>query len=322
MVKIETEITFNENQLKSIKIIRSDDIQSDNIKPSFNKILSTSKLNIQPSIKSSFIHRFQPEFVFATTEEYQCGVKDEDQHVELYDGSLGVAKDFVNSHQSPVGQIQWNDNLNENYKNPGNVSGIRWGSGTLISKDLFITAGHCFYNQPTGWDVPLSNNNESISSQEIAKNMHINFNHQFDPSGHLRQSTKFAILELLEYEYKYQDGLDYAIVKVDGNPGEAYGFTKLSSNVQVNDEICIIGHPSGDPKKINAGLATFIGDDRIGYNDIDTYSGSSGAGILHSPSGKLVGVHTNGGCGRAIGYNYGFEMSSLQKKSPTLESLI
>jgi hypothetical protein len=74
--------------------------------------------------------------------ESQCGAADDSQPVEQYDGTLGVTTAFVNNNQRPVGQLQWNDNLASIYTNPGNVSGVRWCTGTLITNDLFLTAGH------------------------------------------------------------------------------------------------------------------------------------------------------------------------------------
>jgi Trypsin len=76
--------------------------------------------------------------------ESQCGATDDSQPVEQYDGTLGVTTAFVNAHQAPVGQLQWNDNLAAIYTNPGNVSGVRWCTGALVANDLFLTAGHCF----------------------------------------------------------------------------------------------------------------------------------------------------------------------------------
>ena len=34
----------------------------------------------------------------------------------------------------------------------------------------------------------------------------------------------------------------------------------------------------------------------ISYSDIDTLGGNSGSGILRASDGRLVGIHTNGGC--------------------------
>ena len=61
-----------------------------------------------------------------------CGAADDSQPVEQNAGNLGVSTAFVNSHQGPVAQVQWNNNLASIYTDPGNVSGVRWGSGTMI----------------------------------------------------------------------------------------------------------------------------------------------------------------------------------------------
>ena len=66
---------------------------------------------------------------------------------------------------------------------------VRWCSGTMISEDLYLSAGHCFdsVNEPDGWQVPKTNGtNDPIQPKEIARNMHVNFNYQVDPNGALR----------------------------------------------------------------------------------------------------------------------------------------
>jgi hypothetical protein len=66
---------------------------------------------------------------YAAILESICGATDDSQPVEQYDGSLGVTVAFVAAHQSAACQVQWNSNLAAIYTNPGNVSGVRWGSG-------------------------------------------------------------------------------------------------------------------------------------------------------------------------------------------------
>lgn len=74
----------------------------------------------------------------------QCGSDWDMQHVESYDGSLGVTRDFVDYHERFVGQLHWNNDLASKYDDPGNVNDVRWCTGTMISDDLMLTAGHCF----------------------------------------------------------------------------------------------------------------------------------------------------------------------------------
>jgi V8-like Glu-specific endopeptidase len=250
-----------------------------------------------------------------------CGTVDDSQPVEQYNGTLGVTTAFVAAHQRPAGQVQWNANLASIFTNPGNVSGVRWGSGTLITNDLFLTAGHLFDRTADGWTLPTVNGTSTvISSTDIALNMHVNFDYQVDPSGTLRAEQRFAITALVEYRL---GGMDFAICRLAGNPGSTFGTTQVSqTDAVVGDMLAIIGHPAGMPKRIEAGPATSFGTTTILYNDIDTLGGNSGSGILHGPSGRLVGIHTNGGCNSSgTGSNLGQRITSVRAASPTLQSL-
>jgi len=250
-----------------------------------------------------------------------CGVADDSQPVEQYDGTLGVTQGFVNDHQLPAVQVQWNDNLASVFTNPGNVNGVRWGSATMIAADLLLTCGHLFDQDPNGWVIPRQNGtNQPISPQDVALNMHINFQYQVDSSGTLRAEQRFAITQLIEYRL---GGLDMAVCRIAGNPGTTYGWTEVSTtDAAVNDMLAIIGHPAGQPKRIEAGPTTSVSNNTIRYNDIDTLGGNSGSGILQASTGRLVGVHTNGGCNvQGTGTNSGTAIASIRAVSPTLQAL-
>lgn len=255
-----------------------------------------------------------------------CGVADDSQPVEQYDGTLGVTTAFVAAHQAAACQVQWNDNLAAIYTNPGNVSGVRWGSGTMITDDIFLTCGHLFDQTGGGWNRPRQNGTTNIiSPQEIAKNMRLNFNFQVDAAGNMRAEQSFPILELLEYRL---GGLDMAICRIGGNPGATFGRAAFSAtDASQGDMICIIGHPAGQPKRIEAGPTTAITGNLIEYNDIDTLGGNSGSGILRASDGRLVGIHTNGGCNAASpgpggGNNFGQRIAAVIAVSPTLQALL
>lgn len=265
----------------------------------------------------------QPEgaLTYGMILESQCGSTDDSQDVEPYDGTLGVSTAFVNDHESPVGQLQWNDNLAAIYDNPGNVSGVRWGSGTMISDDLFLTAGHCLDQTSPYWQRPRKNGTtDIIDPDEIATNMHVNFNYQYDPNGNLRPGQSFPVTALVEYRL---GGLDFAIVRVGGNPGQTYGVTEVSSvDPPVNEMVCIIGHPAGFPKRIEAGPVHGYHGDYMEYDDIDTLGGNSGSGMLRASDGSIVAVHTLGGCTTSgQGYNSGVRISSIRTNSPTISAL-
>jgi V8-like Glu-specific endopeptidase len=222
--------------------------------------------------------------------ESQCGAANESQDVESYDGTLGVSVAFVAAHQRPVGQTM-----------RGNR---RSCSGTLIGHDLFITAGHCFDANPN-------------------PQTQVTFNFQNDPAGNPRTEERFPIVGVLEHRL---GGLDYEIIRLGNNPGGTFGFALVSgADAGVGDLVAIIGHPATVPKQIEAGPVLALDGNQIRYNQTDTLPGNSGSGILHAGSGRLVGVHTNGGCAGTdpeTGFNLGMRVSSLVAASPILSGLV
>jgi V8-like Glu-specific endopeptidase len=254
--------------------------------------------------------------------ESQCGATDDSEPVEQYQGDLGVTKAFVAAHQRSIGQLQWNDDLADNYTSPGNVSDARWCSGTMIGPNQFLTAGHCFDREADGWRLPnVNGTSEVIPSSEIATRMHVNFEYQVDPTGVLRGEHRVAVKSLIEHRL---GGLDFAILELAGAPGDTFGIERLApSDAGVGTTIAIIGHPAGVPKRIEAGTVLAFDGDRIEYDDIDTLGGNSGSSILRSPDGAIVGVHTNGGCTQgADGANSGMRISRLLEASPVLRTVV
>ena len=255
-----------------------------------------------------------------------CGAVDESQDVEFYDGSLGVSVEFVRSFSPPVGQLQWLDDLNERFNgpndSPGNVSGVRWGSGCLIDVNLFMTAGHCFDRTGGGWDRP-KRNGTLITEDEIAKLMKVNFNFQVDAeTKQLREEDSYPVVGLHEFRL---GNLDYAIVQLGKNakgeiPGKKFGRLIVAANDLITNGavLCLIQHPNGKPKMIEAGPLLTNVNGTITYDSIDTLGGSSGSALLNAVTGEVVGVHTNGGCTAFSGANFGVAIGAIRKFSSIL----
>jgi V8-like Glu-specific endopeptidase len=263
-----------------------------------------------------------------SSHETPCGHTDDSQDVEKYDGTLGVTKDFVNQFSPPVGQLQWQENLADLFskegESPGNVEGKRWCTGCLIEGDKFLTAGHCFDQTGGGWQRP-SRGNKVISPEEIATLMHVNFNFQIDPTTDKpRPDDRFPIINLLEYR---EDQVDYAIIQLGRNeagesPSGKYGTLNLSPQdlTHIGSMLCVIQHPNGNPKKIEAGPLIDHKKGQLFYDDIDTQGGSSGSPILAEKNGNVVGVHTNGGCSEFSGANVGVSIGAIRGASKLLDS--
>ena len=216
-----------------------------------------------------------------TPEETQCGPTWDLQDVEQYDGTLGVSLAWVQRHEGAVAY----------QLNPG-------CSGTMISDDLFISAGHCEY---VVGDV-------------------IRFNYQDDPSGNPRATRDFTVSAIVEQEWT--ENWDYAIVRLNGNPGRIFGYARLADRDEdVGDNVVIIGHPAGVPKALHAGpVLDYASGEGANWfrHQVDTTGGSSGAGVL-SEDGYLVGVHTNAGCDPG---NSAMRITRLIAHSPTLKGVL
>jgi hypothetical protein len=247
-----------------------------------------------------------------------CGTTTDWQDVESYDGTLGPTIGFVDAHQGAVGQVRWNNNLAGIFNDAGNVSDVRWCTGTLLTNNLFITAGHCFdvqENDGRGWDAPIDNvTGQTITSAQHATNMHVEFNYQRDVNGVLQAATSFDITSLVEYRL---GGLDYAILQLAGNPNSQFPSASLSASIPGQGaQLTIIQHPRGIPKVIEAGQ--YDGVEQSGglagymrYVNLDTDGGSSGSGVVND-LGQLIGVHTNGGCSSTGGANHGVLNSDIE----------
>ncbi len=217
--------------------------------------------------------------------ESTCGASWDLQDVESYNGALGTPTYFVAQHERRVG-----------------FHATIGCTGTLISDDLFISAGHCTYSVG---DV-------------------VRFDFQNDAAGTARTTRDFTVGAIVEQEWT--STWDYAIVRLNGNPGREFGHASIAAvDPPAGSQVTIIQHPALQRKQIHAGPVLDYSSAQ-GTNwfrhQVDTTGGSSGSGVLNA-DGQLVGIHTNAGCsmGTPIEGNSAMRMSQLVPHSPTLQAL-
>lgn len=216
-------------------------------------------------------------------EESLCGPRDL-QHVNSYNGRLGVSQTYVKKYKGAVGALS----------SKNTPTGSKYCTGTLIGSDLFLTASHCVSQKTVGHYVAFRYERKAGSTA-------------------LETQEFFKINALVEEGAK--KGIDYAIVRLERSAA-AYGVTKMRPQDPKNSAVlAIIQHPSGEPKQIEAGKLQGLSGNYLRYADIDTLPGSSGSGVLDA-EGYLVGVHTNGGCTSGTsGANSGVRLSQAAKVS-------
>jgi hypothetical protein len=97
-------------------------------------------------------------------------------------------------------------------------------------------------------------------------------------------------------------GDDWTVVAVDGNPRAKHGYLNLvRAEPKAKDEVIIVQHPSGGPKKIalSHNVVAYVDAKRVQYLT-DTEEGSSGSPVFDS-EWRIVALHHKGGLLREPG---------------------
>lgn len=213
--------------------------------------------------------------VYANLEIFHtCGVDDK-VFVGDYDDRFEVSYDWVMEHKDPVVEIEG-------------------CTGTLITENLVITAGHC---------------------HQVKEGTEVKFFYENGDTPDVYQVKK--VLESDRYP-------DYKIVSITGNPGVTPQKIDCGAtdDLQKGDEVYIIGHPRRKPKMISAGALKMLTQSSLGYL-ADTSNGTSGAGVLNR-DGFLIGIHAWGSCldkENYRGYNGGNLIKRILKDSPILQRI-
>ena len=155
-------------------------------------------------------------------------------------------------------------------------------SGTLIDRDLVLTAGHC------------------INAVSCATTSFV-FDYYYEAPGQLATITADSVYhcdEIVAHENVFT-GLDYAVVRLDRpvTPDRQPVEVRLVDvPMEPAAPVVVAGFPNGIPMKITDGGR--VTDPRADQRDwfeanIDAFGGNSGSGVF-TPEGELVGIVVRG----------------------------
>jgi outer membrane protein OmpA-like peptidoglycan-associated protein len=123
---------------------------------------------------------------------------------------------------------------------------------------------------------------------------------------------------------EFDTQLDYAVLRVSGDPGRKYSFAPLIvRNPRDNESLFVFHHPSAIPLRLTR---SYCRTTRTGAlrgiqirHKCDTQPGSSGAPMFELKDQALAGIHTEGGLtSDASSYNQGVSMAAIIDHSKIL----
>ncbi len=198
-----------------------------------------------------------------------------------------------------------------------------------VTDRLFLTAGHCF-EFGSAFDLPKVKG-KPLSKEATAQMMNLYFNYQINENGDdPNLENAIAIDSIYFKSFSKENKLDVALFSIKKSvplkSKERIGHM-IKDKIEEGDQVLIIQHPFSEKwdlkrlKMIDFGEISQITDHQI-FHTVATEGGSSGSPIIHVPTGKIIGVHTDGECVNGQYNNRGLRIDYLLQSHPELLSFL
>jgi hypothetical protein len=152
-------------------------------------------------------------------------------------------------------------------------------TGFLFEKNKILTASHCVANSKDCQDFKWVFDFEMEDEFTLSKKF-------------LRQKNVYSCTKVLDQGFK--SGLDYILIELDRSVSDRLPLELSTDEVNPQEELVTIGHPSGLPLKvIDEGFIKKI-QNNVYYVNLDSYKGNSGAPVIVKNSGKIIGMISSG----------------------------
>lgn len=198
------------------------------------------------------------------------------QNSDLSQNSSGVVQVNAQSFQSLMGVCS-----NEPFADQPSGG---FCSGSLIGKNLILTAGHCIESmqecQGTSFVFGYAVNKRGEYPREVAQN------------------DVYKCTNILHTQ-RVGSGADFAIVQIDrdvvGRTPLKVAKNRVTSEITAGTKLVMIGHPAGLPTKVDDGAKVRDASPN-GYfvANTDSYGGNSGSAVFNQTTGEIEGVLVRG----------------------------
>ena len=195
-----------------------------------------------------------------------------------------------NTYIHPYAICGSDDRQTSQVKEVGRVRGKSVCSGGLIGKSCFVTAGHCIIagvDKYVEFNTPPSRKKKVIDSDE--EDVYV-----------INQSSIVA--------RDHGTGNDFAVFRLKKNqitgqwPGDVQGYFEVDFRQPKRGiKVRVSGYGTDSEPYANLAQQTHVArlqstGSILGYN-VDTTGGNSGSSVINERTGKIIGIHTTGGCG-------------------------
>ncbi len=161
-------------------------------------------------------------------------------------------------------------------------------SGFLVGEDLVATAAHCIKES-------------SCPSNAFAFGFKMKSANE--APAELPKDEVYKCKEIVKIQHTNMQ--DYALIRLE-RPVRGHKPLALSQQpAQFNDEVFVIGHPSGLPTKISDNAKVRKLENGYFVANLDTYGGNSGSAVFDAKTNKVAGILVRG--------ETDYEMDNLRK---------
>ncbi len=154
-------------------------------------------------------------------------------------------------------------------------------TGFLVGQNTLMTNHHC------------------VDSQEICDSVIATFGYERKQDGRLNLGEQYRCVKVDSGRMDFE--LDYAVIELQGTPGDKWGKLDLSAiDPEDNEPLFIVQHPAGEPKQVSRiDCKTMVipvkgrGEETDFTHTCDTVGGSSGSPVFNE-AGQVIGIHHYG----------------------------
>jgi hypothetical protein len=154
-----------------------------------------------------------------------------------------------------------------------------WCSGFLVAPDIIATAGHCITTANDCADVAFVYGFVMVA--------------ETTPVLTIDESQIYFCAEIIR---RQESDADWALISLDREVvGHAALDVRRSGRVQDNEDLLVIGHPLGLPRKYTNGATVRDNTaDEFFQANLDTYGGNSGSAVFNENTLQVEGVLVRG----------------------------